>query len=58
MTCLPFTLPDMKFMLGEPMKPATNLLSGFLYSSIGLPTCSIRPALRTTILSASVIAST
>ena len=45
-------------MRGEPRKPATNRLSGWWYSSSGVPTCSIRPALSTTILSAMVIAST
>ena len=47
-----------KFMLGAPMNPATKVLAGLLYSSIGLPTCSTTPARRTTILSASVMAST
>jgi hypothetical protein len=47
-----------KFIRGEPMKPATKRLSGCSYNSSGEPTCSILPALSTTMRSASVIAST
>ena len=36
--------PSMRFILGEPIKPATNTLRGSRYSSSGLPTCSITPA--------------
>ena len=47
-----------KFICGEPMNPATKRLAGRLYSSSGAPICSTRPARRTTIRSAIVIAST
>ena len=43
---------------GEPINPATNLLTGFSYSSIGFPTCCTTPAFMITIRSAMVIAST
>ena len=33
-----------KFIAGEPMKPATNRLSGFAYSALGVSTCWITPA--------------
>jgi hypothetical protein len=45
-------------MAGEPMKPATNLLVGCLYSSSGSPTCWIQPSFITTTRSPSVMAST
>ena len=54
----PDTLPLMMFMRGEPRKPATKRLRGLSNRSSGVPTCSTRPARSTTILSASVIAST
>ena len=38
------SLPSRKFIFGEPMNPATNLLHGLSYNSMGLPTCSITPA--------------
>ena len=48
----------MKFIAGEPMKPATKALRGRSYSSSGAPTCSITPSFSTTMRSAIVIAST
>ncbi len=47
----------MKFIAGEPMNPATNRLFGWLYSSIGEPTCWRRPARMTATRSPSVMAS-
>ena len=35
----PETVPGTKFIGGEPMNPATNMLSGCSYSSRGVPTC-------------------
>jgi len=46
------------FMVGLPMKRATNSVSGLRYRSIGAPTCSIWPLFITTMRSASVMAST
>ena len=43
---------------GAPMKPATKRLAGRLKSASGVSACSIRPARRTTMRSARVIAST
>src|SRR5450631_588726 len=54
----PAASPDTKFILGDPMKPATNRFAGRSYNSSGEPYCSMRPALSTTILSAIVMAST
>jgi hypothetical protein len=54
----PIRAASRKFICGEPMKPATKRFAGALYSSIGVPICSIRPPFITTIRSASVIAST
>ena len=51
------TFAGTTFILGEPINCATNRFFGRWYSSSGEPTCSIRPALKTTILSAMVIAS-
>ena len=56
-TLSPSTVAGMKFMAGEPMNPATNRLFGWLYSSIGEPTCWSRPARMTATRSPSVIAS-
>ena len=39
----------MKFIPGDPMNAATNLLSGRAYRSSGMPTCAIRPAFSTTV---------
>ena len=47
-----------KFIAGEPMNPATNLVAGPAYTSAGVPICSMRPAFITTIREARVIAST
>ena len=52
------TVTSTKFIDGEPMKPATNRLAGFPYSSSGSPTCWIQPSFMTTTRSPSVIAST
>ena len=40
-----------------PRKPATNAVRGRSYSSLGVPSCSIRPPFITAIVSAIVIAS-
>ena len=50
--------PLVRFIAGEPMKPATNLLAGLLYRFKGVSTCIILPKFRTQILSPIVIAST
>jgi len=47
----------MKFIAGEPMKPATKRLSGSSYNSAGVPTCCRTPARITATRSPSVIAS-
>ena len=47
-----------KFIAGEPMKPATKIDAGRLYTSIGVPICSAVPAFITIRRSARVIAST
>src|SRR5579883_731347 len=47
-----------KFIAGEPMNPATKRLAGWLYSSIGSPTCCTQPSRMTTTRSPRVIAST
>ena len=47
-----------KFIAGAPMKPATKRLAGRLKRASGVSACSIRPARRTTMRSARVIAST
>src|SRR5471030_332901 len=52
------TTPGIKFIFGVPRKPATNKLPGLLYSSNGVPTCSMRPPLKTTMRWPKVIAST
>ncbi len=52
------TVTSAKFIAGEPMNPATNLLAGRLYSSIGSPTCCTTPSFITTTRSPRVIAST
>ena len=49
--------PLKKFILGEPIKSATNKLEGLLYISFGLSSCCITPFFITAILSAKVIAS-
>jgi hypothetical protein len=48
----------MKFMGGDPMKPATNRLTGRSYSSRGASTCCSTPLRSTANRSPSVIAST
>ena len=50
--------PSMKFIGGEPKKPATKRVRGRRYTSMGGPDCSTLPALRTNRSSAKVIAST
>ena len=47
-----------KFIAGAPMKPATKRLAGRLKRARGVSACSMRPARRTTMRSARVIAST
>jgi hypothetical protein len=47
-----------KFMLGEPMNPATKRFAGSRYSASGVPTCCRRPLSMTAIRSPSVMAST
>ena len=47
----------MKFIAGEPMKPATNRFTGRSYSSCGDATCGIVPRRMTATRSPSVIAS-
>ena len=44
-------------MAGEPMKPATNALPGWLYRSCGVPTCWRMPSLMTATRSPMVMAS-
>ena len=46
------------FIGGEPMKAATKVVAGLLYTSRGLPICSVLPAFMTSMRCASVIAST
>ena len=47
-----------KFMVGVPMKPATNRLAGWSYTSPGVPTCWRMPAFMIAMRSPMVIAST
>ena len=51
------SVPAMKFMAGEPMKPATNRLTGRSYSSCGEATCWSTPLRMTATRSPSVMAS-
>ena len=44
---VPVAVTGRKFMDGEPMKPATNLLRGSSYSDWGVPTCCRRASLMT-----------
>ena len=46
-----------KFMGGVPIKPATSIVEGSPNISLGVPTCTIFPSMKTAILSAKVIAS-
>ena len=57
-TSRPFSFDGIRFIGGEPMKPATKVVAGFAYTSSGAPICSARPAFITIIRCASVIAST
>jgi hypothetical protein len=56
-TVSPSSSPGRKFIDGEPMKPATNRLTGCAYNSLGGPTCCSTPARITAIRWPSVIAS-
>ena len=51
------TVASMKFIWGDPMKPATNRLQGSLYSLDGVSTCCITPSFITTMRVPSVMAS-
>ena len=46
-----------RFIDGEPMKPATKVLAGSSYTSRGVPNCCSTPPRITAICEASVIAS-
>ena len=50
--------PSIRFMGGEPTKPATKSVAGRLYISSGVPICSSRPSFMTAMRSPMVIAST
>ena len=52
------TWPWMRFMAGEPMKPATNRLAGVSYSASGESTCCRTPSFMTATRSPIVMAST
>ena len=54
----PSTVASLRFIGGEPMKPATKRVAGRLNTSSGVPTCSIWPSRMMTMRSDSVIAST
>jgi hypothetical protein len=49
---------EMRFIAGEPMKPATNMFAGVSYISRGFATCWRMPSLRTATRSPMVMAST
>ncbi|CUJ41549.1 Protein of uncharacterised function (DUF1602) [Achromobacter sp. 2789STDY5608628] len=54
----PATLTSIRFIGGEPMKPATKVEAGFSNTSIGVPICSGTPWYMTIMRCASVMAST
>ena len=56
-TLSPFTVAGMKFIGGDPMKPATKRLTGCSYSSRGVASCCRMPRFSTATRSPSVIAS-
>jgi hypothetical protein len=52
------SVASMKFIAGEPMKPATKRLAGCPYTESGAPVCCRAPLCMMKIRSAMVIAST
>ena len=55
----PFSmLPRMKFIGGDPMKPATKRFAGLSYTSLGVPICCSAPSSRIATRCARVMAST
>ena len=53
----PMIVAEKKFIAGEPMKPATKMLTGSLYRFRGVETCCSTPERMTATRSPSVIAS-
>jgi hypothetical protein len=53
----PVSSPSTRFIFGLPTNAATNVSSGLLYTSNGVPCCAVRPSRITTIRSDRVIAS-